>query len=454
MHSLKKNLFKNGVASAVGKSIRVLDQLLLVPFFLSSWGAAYYGEWITLTIIPSVLSFSELGFGTAAANIFVLRYAAGDKQGAANIGKSGFAIITITVLFGLFLSFLTLFFLSEFNVLEKLIIDKKEAVWAVFILMVARLLGFYQQFFEAHYRAARRAALSINLITIYTAIKIIAALTVLLTGKGIIALAITDLIVSLAFIPFYGWLAKRTLSLEKTYSGILQIQDIKHIVTKGFGFFLFPVWQVIYFQGSTLVVRLVLGPGAVALFNTIRTVTRSVNQMFDIVNASVFPEIQYEIGAGNMKKARKILRMALGLVFFMGLIGTTFLYFFGPWLYELWTKNTLSPPPSMWNIFIFGILFNALWDTVAMVFRAVNKPYELAISGVVISIISVMLSFILSKTHGLTGAALGTITLDILMVFYVLPRGCKLIGQPLSSFIAAIYKDFFTIITTKLKLGH
>ncbi len=454
MHSLKKNLFKNGVASAAGKGIRVLDQLLLVPFFLSSWGAAYYGEWITLTIIPSVLSFSELGFGTAAANIFVLRYAAGDKQGAANIGKSGFAIITITVLFGLFLSFLTLFFLSEFNVFEKLIIDKNEAVWAVFILMVARLLGFYQQFFEAHYRAARRAALSINLITIYTAIKIIAALTVLLTGKGIIALAITDLIVSLTFIPFYGWLAKRTLSLEKTYSGIFQIQDFKNIVTKGFGFFLFPVWQVIYFQGTTLVVRLVLGPGAVALFNTIRTVTRSVNQMFDIVNASVFPEIQYEIGAGNMKKARKILRMALGLVFFMGLLGTTFLYFFGPWLYELWTKNTLSPPPLMWNIFIFGILFNALWDTVAMVFRAVNKPYELAISGVVISIISVMLSFILSKTHGLTGAALGTITLDILMVFYVLPRGCKLIGQPLSSFIAEIYKDFLAIITTKLRLEH
>lgn len=454
MYSLKRSLVKNGIASAADKGVRILDQLLLVPFFLSAWGAAYYGEWITLTIIPSVLSFSELGFGTAAANTFVLRYAAGDKQGAANISKSGFIIISVMVTFGLLLSFLTLFFLNEFNVFEKLIIDKKEAMWAVFILMIARLLGFYHQFFEAHYRAARRAALSMNLLTIYRAIKIFTALIVLISGKGIIALAIADLAVSIIFLPVFGFLARRTLSLGNTHSGILQRQDIKHIVSKGFGFFMFPVWQAIYFQGTTFVVRLILGPAAVAVFNTVRTVTRSVNQMFNIVNTSVFPEIQFEIGAGNMKKARKILRMAMGLVFFIALTGTTFLSFFGPWLYELWTQKTLSPPPLMWNIFIFGILFNALWNTAAIVFRAVNKPYELAIAGVVISLVSVWFSFFLSKTYGLAGAALGTIALDVLMIFYALPRSCRLMGQPLSSLITAIYKDFVGMVNTKLKPGH
>lgn len=454
MYSVKRSLFKNGIASVAGKSIRVLDQILLVPFFLSSWGAEYYGEWITLTIIPSVLSFSELGFGTAAANTFVLRYAAGDKQGAANIGKSGFTIISVMVMFGLLLSFLTLFSLSEFNVFDKLIIDKEEAMWAVFILMIARLLGFYHQFFEAYYRAARRAALSMNLLTTYRAIKIIAALAVLLSGNGIISLAIVDLAGSIVFLPVFGWLARRTLSLKKTYSGILLKEDIKHIVNKGLGFFLFPVWQAIYFQGTTFVVRLVLGPAAVAVFNTVRTVTRSVNQMFNIVNASIFPEIQFEIGAGNIKKARKILRMALGLVLFIALIGTLFLYFFGPWLYEIWTQKALSPPPLMWNIFIFGILFSAFWDTVAIVFRALNKPYELAIAGVVFSLVSVFISYFLSKTYGLTGAALGTIILDILMVFYVLPRSCKLMGQPLTSLFVAIYKDFLGMVNTKLKPGH
>ena len=69
--SLKKRLVNNGLASILQKGVRVLEELFLVPFFISAWGAAYYGEWLTLTIIPSVIAFSDLGFGTAAANSFV-----------------------------------------------------------------------------------------------------------------------------------------------------------------------------------------------------------------------------------------------------------------------------------------------------------------------------------------------------------------------------------------------
>ena len=73
--SLKKKLIYNGLASALQKVVKVSEQLLLVPFFITAWGAVYYGEWLTLTIIPTIIGFSDLGFGTAAANSFVLRYA-------------------------------------------------------------------------------------------------------------------------------------------------------------------------------------------------------------------------------------------------------------------------------------------------------------------------------------------------------------------------------------------
>ena len=88
MTNLKKNILNNGIASFLEKGVRVLEQLFLVPFFITAWGAAYYGEWLTLTIIPSVLVFSDLGFGTAAANSFVISYSAGNKQQAANISEN------------------------------------------------------------------------------------------------------------------------------------------------------------------------------------------------------------------------------------------------------------------------------------------------------------------------------------------------------------------------------
>ena len=88
--SVVRGIFNNGIANIAQKIVRILDQLLLVPFFLTAWGAEYYGEWLTLSIVPSVLAFSDLGFGSAVSNGFVLAYAAGNKQQAANLYKSVF----------------------------------------------------------------------------------------------------------------------------------------------------------------------------------------------------------------------------------------------------------------------------------------------------------------------------------------------------------------------------
>jgi len=77
MNTTKKNIIKNGLSSFGQKGVRVLEQLFLIPFFITHWGTAYYGEWLTLTIIPSVLAFSDLGLGSAAPNSFVLKYASG-----------------------------------------------------------------------------------------------------------------------------------------------------------------------------------------------------------------------------------------------------------------------------------------------------------------------------------------------------------------------------------------
>ena len=161
--SSKRNIFKNGIANLIQKFIRVAEQLFLVPFFISAWGAAYYGEWLTLTIIPSVLGFSDFGFGSAAANTFVLRYASGDKQGAANIAKAGRRVITWVILVVVVLSILIMLLLQYFGVFNKSLIPANESLIAVCCMIVAKLVNFYQQLYDALYRAVRKADVELNL---------------------------------------------------------------------------------------------------------------------------------------------------------------------------------------------------------------------------------------------------------------------------------------------------
>lgn len=441
--SLKKNIIKNGFATALQKIVKVLEQLLLVPFFITAWGTGFYGEWLTLTIIPSVIAFSDLGFGSAAANNFVLRYTSGKSKEAADIAKSGFFIITAMVLLGSVLSCIAMVVLDYYHVFEKSLIEAHDAIWAVSILILAKLISFYFQLFEAYFRSARKAALSINYGTTNSLFNLIAGIVVLQLGYGVVGFACSQLVIAVAFNLIYAIKAKSLIKLDA--NGELFRSDINEIIYKGFGYLMSPMWQAIYFQGTTFVVRIVLGAEAVTLFNTVRTVSRSGNQIFSMINGAVFPELQYEIGAGNWLKAHKLFRISVWTVFICAVFGGLFLLFFGKMFYNVWTNNQLEVPSAIWNIMIVGVLFNGLWWTAGVVFRAVNKPYQFSVMGVIAAVISVIASYFLAIQMGITGAALGALLLDIILAFYVLPVSCSLLGVTVKEVILKGPQDLLDI---------
>jgi O-antigen/teichoic acid export membrane protein len=450
--SLKKNLVINAIASTFQKGVRVLNQLFLVPFFISAWGAAYYGEWLTITIIPSVLALADFGLGTAASNSFILKYTSGDIVSASRIIKSGFKAVTGAIIVSILFSTIVLFSIDKLDLLHNSLIDSKSAIEALAILILTNLISFYLHLFEGYYVAARKASLSINLRTFFALANILAGLFVLTKKLGIVEFAISQLLVAVFFNLYYSWKAKKVVTLVKNINSNNEI--VKDIFKKGFGYLLSPIWQSIYFQGSTFVVRVVLGPEAVVIFNTVRTATRSINQLFNIVEAATLPEMQFEIGRGEFNNSKKLFRIGIWVSFLIACIGFVFLYFFGLNLYQKWTNQSLIVPVAMWNIFILGLLFNSLWWTTGGTFKAFNLPYQFTIAGVITSIISVIFTYLLSIQYRLIGAAIGNLILDILMTVYILPLSLNLHKMSFTELITDGIKDISDIYSKGLKKMH
>lgn len=431
--SLKRNIFFNGLANILSKTVRVAEQLLLVPFFLTMWGASYYGEWLTLSIIPSILAFSDLGFGSSASNSFVLYYSGGHTKKAFDTFATAIRIITLSILFGAFLTVVIMLVAYSSGLLDKAMISPKDSIIALSFMMTAKLLSFYTQLYEALYRAKRRAALSTNIITLGAFLNLCFGLVALLLHCGVIGFAISQFIASVLSIIIYIFIGKKIFS--DNFIGHWNIAIARDIVKKGLGFMMTPIWQSIYFQGSTLAVRVVLGAECVAIYNTVRTVCRSVNQMYSIVNGSIFPEMQYEYGEGNLKTTQKIFVRSLHLVFIIAVLGVIVLCLFGPFLYSVWTHNTLTVSPKVWYVFMSGILFNAVWWTAGVIFRVVNRPYKFAMYGLLSSSISTCSIFILSHAYGLLGASIGYVLMDLIMAVVVLPEACNILGMRLKDFL-------------------
>ena len=181
-------------------------------------------------------------------------------------------------------------------------------------------------------------------------------------------------------------------------------------------------------QGSTFVVRIVLGPTAVAVFNTIRTVCKSINAAFSVVNGAIFPEVQIAYGKGDMMLAKRIYIIAMQSVFCISMLGLVFLLVFGQDLYSWWTKNTLEVNKMIWYVFMLGIPLNALWWTAGTVFRAINKPTRFSIYGFIAATLSALISWELAYPLGLMGAAIGFVAMDLIMLLLTIPLSNKEIG--------------------------
>ena len=447
---LAKGIIGNGLAQITMKVIHALDQLLLIPFFLTAWGATYYGEWVTLSIIPAVLGFSDLGIGSAASNSFVLAYVSGKKQQAANLRKSGLVIISGTILLGVILTIAFLFVVNQFDLFDKIVIPANDAIIAVILMMIAKLFTFYHHLIGGFFRAARKSVLGNFIHSGYFASNLLFGFIALLMGCNVVGYAFSQLIVSMLFTALFLIVGNRAIEL-KEYKGHVIASDIKIIISKGLGYMMNMVWQSIYFQGSTFVVRLTLGPESVAVFNTMRTACRSVSQIFNVINGSVYPELQYEYGMGNMYVVQRLFRTSILISFLVGIGGTLLLSVFGMDIYNWWTQNSLLVSNEIWYIFIIGIVFNGVWWTCIVAYSVTNNPYNFSIPSTIVAIISVGVSYVLSEYFGLLGAVLGIVLFDVIMMFYVLPNSSKLLGLTTKDIFSQTSEDLKCLIKTIFK---
>ena len=442
-NNIVKGIIGNGLAQITMKVIYALDQLLLIPFFLTTWGATYYGEWVTLSIIPAVLGFSDLGIGSAVSNSFVLAYVSGKKQQAANLKKNGIIIISGTILLGVILTILFLFVVNQFDLFNKIVIPANDAIIAVILMMIAKLFTFYHHLIVGFFRAARKSVLGNFIHSGYFASNLLFGFIALLMDCNVVGYALSQLVVSVLFTAFYLIIGNRVIEL-KEFKGHIVVSDTKFILSKGLGYMMNMVWQSIYFQGGTFVVRLALGPESVAVFNTMRTACRSVSQIFNVINGSVYPELQYEYGKGNLYIVHRLFRTSILVSFLLGVGGAILLSIFGIDIYNWWTQNTLLVSNDIWYIFIIGVVFNGVWWTCIVAYSVTNNPYNFSIPSTIIAIISVGVSYVLSEYFGLLGAVLGIVLFDVIMMFYVLPNSSRLLGLTV--------KDVFSQINSSLIL--
>ena len=155
-----------------------------------------------------------------------------------------------------------------------------------------------------------------------------------------------------------------------------------YLLRTGIGHQLSPLWQAILFQGSLILADALLGPTSTALWGTLRIVSRSGNQVLELVTLSFGPEFQLALGKGQMNKVRDLHGVGMVVSLFLAVTMGLVVVGIGPFFFKIWTRNVFQVPMVLWVILALGLVPCALWGNSGEVQRLNNQPWALNVWAV------------------------------------------------------------------------
>ncbi|ASU36716.1 lipopolysaccharide biosynthesis protein [Mucilaginibacter xinganensis] len=444
----KQALIKNSIVGVWSKISILLFRIIQVPLLLSFLGVEGYGLWLVISSLPSWLTLANMGFGSVSANEMSIAMANGDVNKARKILSSTVALIFSISLIGILLIVSIVPFIP-WEVFIKLPASRhNELAYTIIWLSSSVFLSFTTDVLSGRFRAARRAHVSMLLDSFKPWLELLLMVIVLRFSARYDYLALSLLLSMVGYLIINTWLSGRSLpSLAFSFKAI-EVSQFRLLFRKGIAFQAFPLGNALLFQGNLLVIQGVLGPVSVALFATTRTLVRSINQLMEMVNAIIWPELSVLIGTNDLVKAARLHRIGVGFTFISSVVCVLILSVFGHSIYELWTGKAIALPQHLLILFLLPIVFNSIWYTSSVVHTSCNQHEGLAIRYLIASALAIITCGVLSYYKGVEGAALSTLTVDLILIPYVIKRSLKLTGDTMSQFIAGIGHEIKLGIST------
>jgi hypothetical protein len=146
--------------------------------------------------------------------------------------------------------------------------------------------------------------------------------------------------------------------------------ELRRMLRPAVSFLSFPLGNALTIQGMSIVVGTTLGPAALAVFNTYRTLSRLPVQMLATFSRALWPEISRSFGAGDLPMLRKIYRHGTLLSLIWCAAICLALFVAGDFLLRIWTAGDIAFEPLLLALFLLAAFGNCAWQVGQVVLSA------------------------------------------------------------------------------------
>jgi len=434
----KRRLVLGFLSNWISKLAGTLIQLVQVPVFLHFWSMPLYGEWMIVNSIPTYLSFSNFGFGSVAGNEMTMMVAREDRQGALRVFQSCWWLIAIICTGMILVLSGSLYYIPAARLLKLTHISESDTKWIIFYLGVAVLLGQLEQLLQSAYRCIGRYPFGSFLKSMLSLGAFAAMIVSVTLGSGVRTAALVYAAANLVGTVVQSIMVRRDIPWIEFGWRHASFVEIRRLAPMAFAFLGFPAGNALNLQGTLLAVGYALGPVAVVVFGTARTVSRVALQMVSMVNGTFEPELSIAFGARNYDLTRRLQRRACQFALIIALAVVIAMMAAGPWFLTHWTGGHVPPSRGLLSILLIVVILYSLWSTSSTLLTATNQHQRLATYFIFGTSATCVLCFFMAKAYGLYGAAISLLLSEIVMNVYVLPASLRIAHDTFPAFIASM----------------
>ncbi|SEG60032.1 Membrane protein involved in the export of O-antigen and teichoic acid [Bryocella elongata] len=435
---VRKRLLVGFLTNIVSKASGTLIQLVQVPVMFHYWGQTMFGVWAILTGLPAYLSFSNTGFGTVAGNEMTMRMARGEQDEALGVFQSCWWLISLMMGCIGVVFCVAIWLLPMAHLLNLDGISEHDTSWALFWLGLSMLFNQLETLLQASYRCIARYSYGNFLKSMFTIIAFAIQIAPIVMGYGPRTVAMVFALANISITLILCVLVKRDIPWISYGWNHASFAEIKRLTRPSIAFMGFPLGQSLNLQGSQMAVNYALGPGAVAVFSTGRTVSRLALQAVEMVKNTVWPELSIAFGSGNWELVRTLHRRACQIALFFSLAVMVVVAALGPPFLHHWTMGKVPADMKLIGLLLLVVVLYSLWSTSATLVSAINMHERLATVYTVATGCTVLVTYACARHFGLYGAAASLMLAELVMDVYVLPASLKISHDTWPGFLRAV----------------
>lgn len=334
-----------GVSGQVlSRVVSAANSVVLVPVLIHAWGLSGYGQWMALTALASFLSYSNFGLVATSAYEMVMAAGAGDDARARRAFQMSMNLAFYIVLPVVAVALLVAATVPLDRYL-KLSEIGASAAFAILVLSGAQLwLQTVRSLFVAVLNATGSYGFGYSVNAGVKAAELAAVAGAVLVFHaqplGVAAVLVGSAAAELAIVAVAG---RRAAAWARLNLRTFDSSWLKAHIRPAIGFLASNLAiQTALVQGPRIVLAVVLGGQAVAIYSVYSTAMRLVDQLLMIVSGPL--EVEVARSVGREESAKTFRLVVLGTQFaWIAFSGVALaLLILGPWVFAVWTRGHVA----------------------------------------------------------------------------------------------------------------